>query len=168
MIMKRFILHQLVALIMVILIASGNLNGQDLSFTIKLDKTAYNKGEQISCTMMLKNISSKDLVVNNRFLVNRPGGPHEISFQIMDPGMKMVPFSSKVNASSKSKKFLVLHPGKTEIRTYILTEDFDLTETGNYNIAAFYENRVDAPASLKLSSSWKGNLISNKVNFTLR
>lgn len=166
--MKKIILHPVLAAIMIILVSSGYLNGQELSFTISLDKTNYNKGEQISCTMMLKNISSKDIVVNNRFLVNRPSGPHEISFQITDPDIKMVPFSSKVNASSKSKKFLILHPGQTEIRTYILTEDFELTETGNYNIAAYYENRFDAPALSKMTAAWKGNLKSNKVNFTLR
>ena len=109
-----------------------------------------------------------DLVVNNRFLVNWPSGPHEVSFQITDPGMKMIPFSNKVNASMESNEFIVLHPGKTETATYILSKRFEFTETGNYNVTAYYENRYDPPASLNMAPSWKGDLKSNKVIFTLR
>ena len=155
-------------MVMLLLIVPGKARGQDLSFTISLDKTAYNKGDQVKCTMMFKNTSKKDMVINNRMLVNNPNGPHEISFQILDPGVKQVRFASLVNASAESKKFLVLHPGKTETKIYLLTEDFELNEPGNYNIVGYYQNRYDAPVSLKMAPSWKGTLLSNKVNFTIR
>ena len=166
--MKRVILHPLLAVIMVILFAAGNLKGQDLSFTIKLNKTEYNKGEPINCTMTLKNTGKKDLVVNNRFLVNVPSGPHEISFLVLDSGLNRIPFSAKVNASRESNEYIVLHPGQTEEATYLLSKRFDMAEAGVYNIEAYYENRFDAPASLNMASSWKGSLKSNKVIFTIR
>jgi len=165
--MKRFILQPIVTVMMVILVLSVNVRGQDLSFTIQLDKTSYNKGDTVKCKMTLKNISNNNLVVNNRFLVNYPGGPHEISFLIIDPGLKSVQFSSMINASSKSEHFMVLPAGKTETKTYILSEDFELTEKGNYSITGYYDNHFDAPVSLKMRSAWKGILISNKVNFTI-
>lgn len=141
---------------------------QDLSFTIKLDKTNYKKGEPVSCIMMLKNMSKKDIVINNRFLVNRPTGPHEVSLQVIDPNLEQLPFTSKVNASFTSKKFIVLHPGITEMKTYIITEDFDLTEAGDYSVTAYYENTKN-PAGLTIKQpAWTGTLISNKVIFKLR
>ncbi len=153
---------------MVILVASGNLNGQDLSFAIKLNKTEYNKGEPVNCTMTLKNTGNQDLVVNNRFLVNVPSGPHEISFQVLDSGLNRIPFSTKVNASRESNEYIVLHPGQSEAATYLLSKRFNLTEAGIYFVEAYYENRFDAPASLHMSASWKGSLKSNKVIFTIR
>ncbi|MGH2554067.1 MAG: hypothetical protein ACRDEB_10135 [Chitinophagaceae bacterium] len=166
--MKRIILHPLVAVIMVFFVASGNLNSQGLSFTIKLDKSEYTKGEPVSCIMILKNTGAKDLVVNNRFLVNRPSGPHEVSFQITDQDMNMIPFSAKVNASRESKEFIILHPGQGDSATYLLSKRFTMAETGVYYVEAYYENRVDPPGSLKMASSWKGDLKSNKIIFTLR
>ena len=152
---------------MVFLIASGNLNGQDLSFTIKLNKE-YTKGEPVSCTMILKNTGSKDLTVNNRFLVNRPSGPHEVSFQVTNQNMNLIPFSAKINASRDSKEFIVLHPGQTDSATCNLSELFEITETGVYYVEAYYENQFDPPGSLKMPSSWKGSLKSSKIIFTLR
>lgn len=153
---------------MVFLIASGNLNGQDLSFTIKLDKSEYNKEEKVSCTMILKNTGAKDIVINNRFLVNRSGGPHEVSFQVTDQNMNVIPFSTKVNASRESKEFIILHPGQSDSATYNLSKRFQMAEAGVYYVEAYYENQFDPPASLNMSSSWKGNLKSNKIIFTLR
>jgi hypothetical protein len=167
MIMKRYILQPFVTVLLLILISSISLRGQDLSFTINLDKATYHKGDTVKCIMTLTNNSNKNLVINNRFLVNRPLSPHEISFEFIGPDMKPVTFISKINASSQSKKYIVLKPGNSQTKTYQLTEDFELTGTGNYSVTAYYNNRFDAPASLKMSSAWKGNLISNKVSFTI-
>ena len=150
------------------LISTGNLFAQELSFSIKTDKTTYRKGEPVSCSLILKNVSGKEIVINNRFLVNRATGPHEITLQVINPGLHPVPFSSKVNASYQSNMYTKLLPGKTITNKYVLTEDHEISDTGNYTITAYYENLKDAPASLKLPASWKGTLISPKVSFTIR
>lgn len=153
---------------MLILIAAvGHQSPEALSFSIKLDKSNYNKGEPVKCSLILKNNSTKDIVVNNRFLVNLPMGPHEISFQIFDRDLKQVLFTTKINAGFESNRFILLHPGTTEVKTYILSDHFDLTEKGNYSIVAYYENKNDPPAALKLPSAWKGTLMSNKVVITM-
>jgi hypothetical protein len=151
-----------------IIVAAGNLYSQELSFTISLDKAIYNKGEPVKCTLTIKNVSNKDQVVNNRFLVNLPTGPHEVSLQILDSDLYTIPFASLIRASFDSHKFILLAPGKTEMKTYTVTGDFDLLKTGKYSITAYYENQSDTPASLKMSASWKGSLISNKAIFNLR
>jgi hypothetical protein len=118
--------------------------------------------------MTLKNTGTRDLVVNNRFLVNRPSGPHEVSFQVTDQNMNMIPFAAKVNASRESNEFIVLHPGQTDSATYILSKRFNMTEAGVYYVEAYYENSFDPPGPLKMPSAWKGNLKSNKIIFTIR
>lgn len=166
--MKKMILHPLVAALMIMLATPGNLKAQELSFTISLDKASYNKGEPVKCSMMLKNSGNKDLVVNNRFLVNLSNGPHEISLQILDPDLYSVPFVSLIRASFDSDKFILLRPGNTASKIYTVTDDFDLVKAGKYSITAYYENQSDAPAKAKMPGAWKGSLISNKIIFNLR
>jgi hypothetical protein len=166
--MKNMIIYPFMSAIMLVLAVSGNMKAQDLSFTIKPDKTNYKKGEPVKCVMTLINNSKKDLVVNNRFLVNLPTGPLEVSLVITDPDNHLVPFTSLVRASFDSDEFITLGPGKTTTNTYTLTNDFDLITPGNYSILAYYQNKSEAPASLKLPVAWKGTLLSNKTYFSLR
>lgn len=166
--MKSTMLYPIIASVMMMLATTGNLMGQDLGFTIKLDKTNYKKGEHIHCTMTIKNLGKKDVTINNRFLVNRPTGPHEVSLQLIDPNLKQVPFETKINADFNSNSFAVLHPGNTEVSTYIITEDFYLTDAGDYSVTAYYENTRNPAGPALKQPAWTGTLISNKVIFKLR
>ena len=166
--MKRFISQSLVAALLLFFFAAGHASAQDLVFTIKLNKTNSKKGEPVTCTMMLKNISKNNLVVNNRFLVNVPAGPHDISFQLIDPDMNPVPFAAKIKAAFESKDYILLAPGKTESATYLLSKRFDLSKSGSYKLTAYYENKYDAPAALNLAPAWKGSLHSNSTVFIIR
>lgn len=166
--MKSIMLYPIIASVMMMLATTGNLMGQDLGFTIKLDKTSYKKGEPIICTLMLKNISNKDILINNRFLVNRPNGAHEVSLLLIDPNLLQVPFETKINASFSSDSYIVIHPGNTEQSTYIITEDFYLTKTGDYAVTAYYENTENPAGTAFKQPAWKGTLISNKITFKIR
>jgi hypothetical protein len=166
--MKNMIIYPFMSAVMLMLTAAGNLKAQDLSFTIKLDKTNYNKGEPVKCTMELKNTGKKNLVVNNRFLVNMPAGPLEVSLVITGPDNHLVPFTSLVRASFESDEYVTLRPENTTMNVYTLTNDFDLVKDGNYSIIAYYQNKNDAPAALEMPAAWKGTVISNKLNFSLR
>lgn len=166
--MKKFISQSIVAILLLLFFAAGHINAQELVFTIKLNKTNYKKGEPVTCTMMLKNISKNNLVVNNRFLVNVPAGPHDISFQIIGPDMNPVPFAAKIKAAFESTDYILLASGKTESATYLLSKRFDLSKTGSYKLTAYYENKYDAPAALIMPPAWKGSLHSNSIAFTIR
>ena len=166
--MKSTMLYPIIASVMMMLATTGNLMGQDLGFTIKLDKINYEKGEPIHCTMVIKNLGKKDITINNRFLVNRPTGPHEVSLQVIGPDLKEVPFESKIRASFTSNKYIVLHPGGTETKTYILTGDFNLFEPGDYSVTAYYENKGNPPGPAPKQPAWMGTLTSNKLMFKIR
>ncbi len=140
---------------------------EDLRLTIQLDKAAYRRREPIPCRILLENVSEKALVVNHRFLVNTPGGPHEITFQILGPDKKSVPFATEVRASFQSDAYVTLVPEDVVGRTYDLRKDHALAQPGAYTVRAFYENQKDAPAAQKLPPAWKGTLESNRVAFTL-
>ena len=117
---------------------------------------------------MISNLGKKDIVINNRFLVNRPTGPHEVSLQVIGPDLKQVPFESKINAGVTSNKYIVLHPGNTETDTYLLTEDFSLYKPGAYSVTAYYENTQSQAGPAFKQPAWMGTLISNKVVFKIR
>jgi hypothetical protein len=165
--MKKHII-QLFVTCLLFFLSAGHVHAQNLVFTIKLNKTDYNKGEPVTCSMMLKNTGKTNLVVNNRFLVNVPAGPHDISFQLTDPDMNTVPFTSKIKAAFESRDYIVLAPGKTESATYVLSKRFDLSKTGSYKLTAYYENKHDAPAALNMQPAWKGSLHSNSIVLTIR
>jgi hypothetical protein len=164
--MKK-IIHSILLCLTALLLAPGSTKAQGLSFSISFNKTVYTLGEPIVCTMTLKNTGSTALVVNNRFLVNRASGPHEVAFQVIDPVLLAVPFSSFVNSKSESDQYRALPSGASETVTYILTNHYTLTKLGKYSVVGFYENKADPPVSLSLPTAWKGRLKSNKALFTL-
>lgn len=165
--MKKYICSLFTIALTVVLITSGSVQAQ-LSLSLRFTKSAYELGSPVSCVIALKNTSATALVVNNRFLVNLPTGPREIALQVIDPSLQVVPFTSRVNASSETDKYIVLQPGSSTSITYTLTDDYELVAKGKYSVTAYYENRFEAPTSSGLSAAWKGRLKSNKASFTLR
>jgi hypothetical protein len=166
--MKKKIYRILAGTLFLLLMSPESAHAQGLTFSISFNKTVYALGEPIVCTMTLKNTGSTALVVNNRFLVNNPMGPHEVSFQITDPVLKQMPFDIKVNASSQSNYYVSLPGGAIDTFSCNLADYFDFTVKGLYKVAAFYENKLNAPISLGLPSAWKGRLRSNKLTFTIQ
>lgn len=139
----------------------------DLSFSIKLNKAKYKKGDPVNCTMTLTNTSRNNLVINNRFLVNHPMGTREVSFQIIGPDLELVPLVVKINASIKSRKFGVLHPGQSDSHDIELSYYFEMGKPGKYSVVGYYENTDDSPEAMHLAPAWKGQLVSNKLIINL-
>jgi len=148
--------------------ASPTGQSPDLTFSLNLNKSAFNAGETIQCNIMLKNTSSKDIVVNKRFLVNYPGGPHEVWLEIIGPNLKQIPFVIKINAEPGTGVFTLLKASQSVSGSYPLTNQFELAGPGRYSIKAYYENQVDPNSSTGLKTAWKGSLVSEKLNFTIR
>ena len=166
-VMKRIFHFLLLIGTLLYTIEPGYAQTPDLSFSIKLNKTKYKKGEPVNCTMTLKNTSQKDMVINNRFLVNHPMGTREISFQIIGPDLQQVPFVVKINAGIKSRKFRALHPGQSDSHDIELSYYFDMETPGKYSVVGYYENTDDSPDSMHLTPAWKGQLVSNKLIINL-
>jgi hypothetical protein len=166
--MKKIIIYQFVILIMAMMFFYTDMEGQELSFSIKLDKAAYKRGAPINCTMTITNTGNTDIVLNNRFLVNYPDGPHEVSLQLIGPDLKQVPIASLIRAGFQSKRFMVLKPGSSEADVYRITDNYKLDKPGKYSVVAYYENKNDTPKELNIGASWKGTLLSNKESFSIR
>lgn len=154
-------------LLFLLLLSPDTAQAQGLTFTISFDKTVYAVGDSIVCTMTLKNTGTTALVVNNRFLVNNPMGPHEVVLQAINPALKPVPLAVKINAGKQSKKYLLLLPGSTTQKVIPFSYYFNCIMKGQYTVTGFYENKLNAPASMALPSAWKGRLRSAKATFTL-
>lgn len=155
------------ASILFLVLGKSSLQGQELQFSVTLDKASYNKGEPIKCELTIKNISKKELVVNNRFLVNLPNGPHEVSLVITDPDHYPVFFTSLVRASFQSDEYVKLKPGGSTSASYTISNDFDFVKPGAYQVTGYYENKSEAPVSLHFPIAWKGSLTSAKSTFTI-
>ncbi len=139
----------------------------ELSFNISLNKTSFTKGEEIVCTVALKNISSKDQVVNKRLLLNQPMGPHEVWLVIIGPDQKQVPFLKKIDADFKTDDYAVLKPGASATSVSHFKGRFPCDAPGEYSVRGYYENKYDAPAAMRMATAWKGQLVSPVVNFSI-
>lgn len=140
----------------------------DLRLALQLEKTQFSAGEPIEVRVLIENRSPIEVVINSRLLVNRPIGPHEIFFQITGPDGKLVPLDARIHDTFESRKFLVLESKRVFGKLYDLRRAHNITAPGDYTVTAFYENKQEAPAELKLAPAWKGRLKSNSVEFSVR
>lgn len=140
----------------------------ELRLTLRLEKAQFTSEEPVVARISLENLTSSDVVINSRLLVNRPVGPHELFFHLIGPDRKVVRFDARIRASFESRDFITLK-GKQ-----VLNKDFDLTRVytfeapGEYTATLFYENKQDPPSELKLAPAWKGRLKSNSVKFSIK
>lgn len=147
--------------------AAQQVGTQDLRLRIEFEKSSYRSDEPIVCRVLIENVSDKYLTVNNRMLVNIATGPHELRFQILGPDKTSVPFVTKIRASFESDQFMLLPPSQVTGLLYDLRKDHPLTQRGTYTVRAYYENKNEAPAQVKLPPAWRGSLESNRASFSL-
>lgn len=141
---------------------------QELRLRISFEKSTYSADQPIVCRVLVENVSDSHVSLNSRMLVNVSTGPHELTFRILGPDKKTVPFTSKIRASFAGDQFTLLLPGQVAGVLYDLTKDHELSQRGSYTVQAFYENHSDAPASMNFPATWKGTLESNRASFTLQ
>lgn len=147
-----------------------------LKFDIEFEKTVFKEGQPVKCIMVLANTGKSPLIVNKRFLVNRPFPmPHEVYFVIKDEKGNELFFQLMIRAGEpKSGDFVELPGGRNiknsdifgiiESKGYDLTKAYDLKKPGVYTVSAVYENRTE-PEGMKV---WTGRLISNTVKITIK
>jgi len=167
--MKRIISLMLLVLLSTVIPAGSGWTAKkdsDLIFVIVLEKTSYQLGETIPCTMVLANKSKKDVVVNARFLVNYDETfPHEVLFTITDPQGKVLVFQPLVRAAfcPAEKYFRKLLVGEMTMTVYDLSRGYRFAQKGEYTIQAVYENTYHP----KDETAWIGRLESNIVKIKI-
>ena len=98
-------------------------------------------------TARLTNTSSVTIVVNRRMLLNHPGFPGEMRFDVVGPPGYRNTISFRVNAGdAPEESFVALPPGDHVFRQWPL-EDFVSTQApGDYEITMTYHNdRAHSP-----------------------
>ena len=119
----------------------------------------------VPVTVTLENAGPGPALASVRLLVNRPDGAHEVTFKMLGPDLREVPFTSRVNASYESRRWKVLEPGKSVFATTNLARDYDLSAQGFYTVQAVYENSQSAPAGTSDLQAWKGRIASPVLRF---
>lgn len=152
------------------LLSGHSVAGQQpgLRLNLQLDKTEYRADEPIIARISLENLTSSDVVVNSRLLVNRPIGPHELFFHLIGPNHKVVVFKARIRASFESHEFTTLKSKQSLEKTYNVSRIHRIDLPGEYTATVVYENKQDPPSDLRLPPAWKGRLKSNSVKFSIR
>ncbi|MFC1482642.1 hypothetical protein ACFL56_00110 [Candidatus Margulisiibacteriota bacterium] len=133
-----------------------------VSLTINTEKNTYNQNEKIVCNLALTNTTSENITVNTRFLVNyHLYSEHEVVFYITGPDGKEKLLQPVIFAGLPGPwYFQKVEPGVSKNKKYNLTENFNLTATGNYTISAHYNNRYQ--------DGWVGRVDSNTIQVQIQ
>jgi len=137
-----------------------------LRFEIYADRSEYVAGEAILLRALLLNLSSDDLVVNGRLLVNRPEDIHEVSLTVTEPNGKKLPLIARINAGKpQSTDLRTLAPFECVGRLLHLQLYYRLSQRGEYTVHAEYSNSWKGVKGK--STPWIGTLESNDVKFAV-
>lgn len=120
-----------------------------LEFVISLHKTQFRAGEEIPLTMVLQNLSSENIVVNQRLVINDPDAPsafREVYFRIETPSGEEALFRWDLRIGFPGRgDFSRLAPGRSIEETVDIAALYSLDQEGEYQITAIYENTLRGP-----------------------
>ena len=150
----------------------------DLAFSLILEKSQYKPDELVFSTLVLKNIGSVPIWVNNRMLVNHDfiDEVGEVYFVIITPWGEPALLAAMINAGeSEAEYFALLQPNEAvESRSegimyygYLLSGKERSNYPpyfveGKYCVWAVYHNQTDPALD---GIVWKGKIKSNYVEF---
>ncbi len=150
----------------------------NLTLSLELEKTQYQLDELMFSKLVLKNVGTSPLWVNNRMLVNRYSPALEslgdIYFEILSiPSGESALFSAYVNTDVATKQdFVQLEPNEDiekrleDIMYYSFGKEGKTGfPEGNYCIWAVYHNQTDPDID---GGVWKGKIKSNPIEFEIK
>jgi len=129
-------------------------------FLITVPRGPVPASDQIVVNLELANTSEEPRYVNARFAVAPAVG--EVRFTIRSQDRE-IPFKFRVRlGEAKASDFLLLQPGERVIAGYCLTRGYDLSQPGNYDIAAEYVSEK-TPPELQSEPVFRGHLQASGV-----
>jgi hypothetical protein len=138
-----------------------------LNLDMQINKAIYNKGEAITTTLRLENISSQDVAIKKRFALNNIFAPKDfldIAFIVTDQEGNREDFLERVNIGApKENDFGTLKPGESIEREYDISNSYDFQKSGRYTVEARYYNQ----SSIDGITPWKGEVSSNIVTLMI-
>jgi hypothetical protein len=145
--------------ILFIILISSTAFAAPLKFAIVTNKPLYFSGDDVICKMYLKNLSTENVTVNTRFLVNwHTYSEHEVLFYMTGPGGREIRLIPVVFAGMPgSEYYKTLKPGGFVMEKFNLSKNFNLKKKGKYKMYATYYNQY--------KPCWTGLIESNTVEF---
>ena len=134
-----------------------------LALSLSSDKSVYSKGESVKLTIVLENLSLRDLTVNKRMA--HPGP--DLMIEIMDSmGNKLRWFAPNPPPIVARDDFTVLKPGQKLVVPISDLENglFDKFKgETEYSVKVRYQN---SESGAKFNyAAWTGSLLSNTITF---
>lgn len=139
---------------------------EGLEIEITPVRASFHLGEPLLVRVCLFNFGEVEQVVNARLAASRPGGPGELSFDLVGPSGRSLPFTARVNVGRPhAEDFFLLMPWSCVGKQHDLALYFTIEETGNYAVTATYSNAW--PGEGEGAEAWQGMLRSNAASFEL-
>jgi hypothetical protein len=161
----------LFALILVgISVLGGCAARQDLTLSLRLDKSAYKQGEAVLTIYSFQNSSPDNLILQARMADNALSAPAElrdIYYLITSPTGKTLEFATLFPRTRliEQTDFVQLRPGESYENWGNISLFYGpFKEYGQYTVQLIYENQTN-PGNGGIA--WKGKIDSNKVSFTI-
>lgn len=139
-----------------------------LELTLEAELTEVPLDQAVRVTLILRNISRDNILVNRRLLLNHPAAvdsAREIVLEVSGPPGYVNLKKFHVNAGPPGPdQFQSLQPGATVQREYDLSPYFSLHLAGTYVLEATYANQCGEP--VKGQMPWVGVLKAAPIKIT--
>ena len=139
---------------------------EEIQLQVVSTKEQYTHEEQIIIRVTLWNFGEDPRMLNSRLALSGEGGPGEISFHIVGPSGKTVPFQARVNIGAPEQEdFSWVLPWNSVGRQYEFEPlaEFDFRTKGKYQLVAQYSQRKNEDA--ENNQAWVGTVTSNSITF---
>lgn len=139
----------------------------DLVLEITTNKDQYRIGEGMIVRLYLFNFSDDPILANSRMALNAAHSPGEVSFQVVGPAEKSLPFRARVNIGKPvAEHFSTIIPWNCVGRQYDYVQTyFQIDKAGQYRLTATYRNESSGKETGM--EAWTGTLTSNTVAFAI-
>lgn len=128
--------------------------------------------QELAVNAVLSNTGSTPLWVNKRFLLNTVYSPkpfREIWLDVKAPNGKMLEFRCRIKAGyAREEHYAVLSPGESVKAEIKISNCFDMTEKGEYEIKAHYQDGTkEVPPAPSNTVHLKDELESKTIKISI-
>jgi hypothetical protein len=140
-----------------------------LNLTITSGKNVYQSSEVVSVTLEIKNVSPKNVRMNDRLAVHLPWSPAslwDVTFQVENESGQDISTSIRINKRLPGpKSYVVVAPRDVVEHTFSLYGLYPSLKPGKYIVWAIYKNQMESGDPIDV---WQGEIKSNPISITIQ